>query len=629
MTEPVSGNTPDFNQLSESEQRAVAERLLRLEESGWKPFWCPRATCDGMPHWATETEPDGTQVNVFVSETDTVGPIGQPLGPVLVETDDGDLVERDDPKMNWAKSLPVVGRAVLDPNWAHNHARADQRLPSWKKRWILFIMSGRGSGKTRTGVEFVTLNARKGLDGAILGRRGTELVNTHVAEIIKAAHPEFMPIHLSSKDILEWPNGAITYLFSAEKPENIRSVNLSYAWVDEAAFMDEIETAWMNLTLATRVKSPGNPIHMLITSTPTGTPWVMKMEDDPDVEVRRVSTYANRANLDPEWLAQLEKEHEGTRMGRQELHGEVLRDVEGALWNDSMFKHIRFMDDAARGINGAVAFGEFIDSLDDRVLAVDPAGSKGKRSDATGIIGVGAQHFADDGSPLPRSNLFVLGRATLKGTPTEWARQVYKAGRLMRVNRIVAEKNFGGDMVKQVLTDFAALNLAEALNDEGENMADMVDVVHAVLNKETRAEATVGKYEQGTVTHVTSTTAFGDLSELEKQQVTWVPKSRGGRMASPNDIDALVWAVRALETKVKFEGQMASQSSVMSKMKPRGLQSAPASAPTTSAPTAITPGPRGRRQVAFPAGTTKRPVQVPLPARKDPRAHIVRPRKSA
>ncbi len=591
MSEP----TPDFNSLSESEQRAVAERLLRLEESGWKPFWCARSICDGMPHWHEEKEPDGTLVNVFVSETDVSGPVGQPLGDVVYETDDGTYVTRQDAH-EWEPGLPVVGRPVLDPKWAHNHARTDQRLPNWAKRWILFIMSGRGSGKTRTGVEFVTLNARKGLDGAILGRRGTELVNTHVAEILKHAHPEFMPQHWASKDILEWPNGAITYLFSAEKPENIRSVNLSYAWVDEAAFMDEIETAWMNLTLATRVKSPGNPIHILITSTPTGTPWVMKMEDDPDVEVRRVSTYANKANLDPEWLAQLEKEHEGTRMGRQELHGEVLRDVEGALWHDGLFKHIRL---------DAVPFAEFVDGLDDRVLAVDPAGSKGKRSDMTGIIGVGAHHFGDDGAPLIRSNLYVLGRATIKGSPTEWSERVFKAAKLWRVRRIIAEKNFGGDMVKQVLSDYAALHPENVKDEDG--MDFKIEVVHAASNqsKETRAEPVVGKYEQGCVTHITSPTVFGDLSELEKQQVTWVPKSRGGRMPSPNDIDALVWACRALETKSK-PATMATQAGVLSKLKVR-----PTTTPTgtSSLSARRAPGPLGRKQRMFPSGTVKRPAR--------------------
>lgn len=553
MTAPASG-TPDFNKLSEAEQRAVAERLLKIKESGWKPFWCARADCDGMPHAVL----DENGYEVMESVQAVLGPQGQPLSEVVYERDGDEgpewfIPSHNDPALDTDKP---VGRMVLDPAWAHNHARADQRLPPWKKRWTLFIMSGRGSGKTRTGVEFVTLCARKGLDGAIIGRRGTELENTHVAEILKFAHPEFMPEYKSSKDILIWPNGAITYLFSAERPENIRSVNLSYAWLDEAAFMDEIETVWMNVQLATRVRSPGNPIHFLITSTPQGTPWVMKMEDDEDVEVRRVSTYANRANLDAEFLAKLEKEYEGTRMGRQELHGEVLRDVEGALWNDDLFHHISVQP---------VLLQELIDSMDDRVLAVDPAGSKGPRSDSHGLIAAGVMHTDENDQPMPASEFYILGDGTIKGTPSERSEAVFKMARFFRVNRIIVEKNFGGEDVKQGLEDYAKLHPDEARDENGETYK--IELVHASVSKETRAEPTVGKYEQGRVHHVISKTLYGDLSMLEKEQIGWVPKSRGGRMPSPNRIDALVWAVRALESAIKYVAQSASGKSIQAMLK--------------------------------------------------------------
>lgn len=587
--------TPDFNTLSESEKRAVAERLLRIEESGWKPFWCKDPNCDGLPHQILDEDGSGW----WVPPGSESGPNGEPIGPLFFETPGGDLFDssEEDPHPD---DEPFA-HPVYDPKWAHNHARADQRLPSWKKPWTLFIMSGRGSGKTTTGTEFVTLCARRGLDGAIVGRRGTELVNTHVATILERAHPEFKPEYFASKDILVWPNGATTYLFSAEKPENIRSVNLSYAWVDEAAFMDEIKTAWMNLKLATRIEKPGNPIHILVTSTPTSTEWVMDMEDDPEVEVRRVSTYANRKNLSRDFLKMLEREYEGTRMGRQELYGEVLRDVEGALWNDDIFRHERFDD--------PIEFLRFLETLDDRVLAIDPAGSKGPRSDATGIIACGAHHFDDDGDPLPASRFFVLGRGTLKGTPTEWAERAFKMARAMRVSRIVAEKNFGGDMVKQVLTDYAKLHPEIACDENGEEYK--IDVVHASQSKETRAEATVGKYEQGRVTHVTNTTDYGDLSELEKQQVHWVPKSRGGRSPSPNDIDALVWAIRALEAKVRYAAARATTKSIREMMKARPTPTTP-----RSPRAARRPGPSGRKQVNWPVGKPQSAPVVPVVKRK-------------
>lgn len=548
----------DFNALSETEQREVAERLLKIAESGWKPFWCPDVTCNGDPHWLEVDEGSGPE-NLWVDVQDIAGPNGEPVGDIWYEDQNGNLFspEPGEPVEKWAICL---GRPVLDPMWSHNHARVDQRLPSWLKPWVLFIMSGRGAGKTTTGSEFVTLCARKGLDGAIVGRRGTELVNTHVATIIARAHPEFKPIHWASKDILEWPNGAITYLFSAEKPENIRSVNLSYAWVDEAAFMDEIETAWMNLKLATRIEKPGNPLHMLITSTPTSTPWVMEMEDDPDVEIRRVSTYANKANLSAKFLADMRKKYEGTRMGRQELYGEVLRDVEGSLWNEDMFRNIHIRLDGPE-------FVDFVEGLDDIVLAIDPAGSKGKRSDATGIIGMGAHHFGDNGQRLSRSNLYVLCDATLKGSPTEWAEQAFVAARLIHARTIVAEKNFGGDMVKQVLMDYAALHPEKSKTHDGGDFR--IVVRRAIKSKETRAEGTVGKYEQGIVHHVVSPMKFGDLSALEKEQVNWVPKSRGGKFPSPNRIDALVWADRELDTAVRYEASTAGRD-VLKKLKRPG-----------------------------------------------------------
>lgn len=464
---------PDFNALSEVEQQAVAERLLKIEQSGWKPFWCPDPRCDGMPH----------------------------------------------------RMMLPSGDIGLDPQWGHNHARVDQRLPPWQRAWVRAILSGRGGGKTTTGLEFVALSARRGINGAIIGRRGTEIANTHVAGLIERAHPEFQPEYHASKDLIVWPNGAITYLFSGERPENIRSINVSYAWLDEFAWMEEIETIWMNIRLATRIETPENPIHILLTSTPRGTPFLRKIEDDPDIEVVRVSTYANRANLSKDFIREMEKEYEGTRMGRQEIHGEVLRDVEGAFWNDDMYTHLR--------LETAEEFEDLLETMDDRVLAVDPAGSKGPRSDATGIIGMGVQR-SETAFGLDRG--FVLGDATLKGSPDEWAAQTFKAARLWRVNRIIVERNFGGDMVIKNLRDYALANPGLACDETGQDFR--IVEKRAVQGKETRVEPLVGQYERKMITHVTSPNVFGDLSELEKEQTAWVPKSRGGKSPSPNRIDA-------------------------------------------------------------------------------------------
>jgi len=566
MTTTAEPEEPvNFAALSEAEQREVAARLIRLRNSAWKPFWCKSKTCttgdphpalgeDGLPTYVDQGTPGSA---AYFVNTDT----GAEYAMLLPD-----------------KALPheqFLGYVMLDPTWSHNHARRDQHLPNWLKPWTLFVMSGRGTGKTTLGVEFVTLCARRGLDGAILGRRGTELTNTHVAALIERAHPDFAPTYWSSKDLIEWPevtradgtrHKPITYLFSAEKPENIRSVNLQYVWADEAAFMDTIKTAWMNLVLATRKPLVDNPLHFLITSTPTSTEWVRDMEDNPKVEVRRVSTYANRANLDDTYLETLRTELEGTRMGRQELHGEVLRDVEGAFWNDDMFIHDKCTDEL-----GAARFAGIIENMDDRVIAVDPAGSANKRSDETGIIGVGAIHGEGGG-------FYVLADATIKGSPTEWARATFTAAKQIKANRIVAEKNFGGDMVKQVLDDFTAKFPEEASDENGEPFR--ITVVRAAEAKEVRAEGTVGKYEQGRVTHVISRGIYGDLSNLEKEQTTWVPKSRGGRSPSPNRIDALVWAVRAVETSVKHKSSMVTTDTVRQMLRGGAVPRIPFDVPT-------------------------------------------------
>src|SRR5690606_2032043 len=149
----------DFNSLPPAEQQAVAERLLRMKSSGWKPFWCPIPTCDGQPHWQTSVGAMGQEEYHFAAIDAATGPNGEPLGDRVYADETGDWVIYED----FAKvpqEYTEVGRPLLDPQWAHNHAREDQRLLPWNKPWTLFVMSGRGSGKTRLGVEFVTLCAR-------------------------------------------------------------------------------------------------------------------------------------------------------------------------------------------------------------------------------------------------------------------------------------------------------------------------------------------------------------------------------------------------------------------------------------------------------------------------------------
>ena len=133
--DPAADPAAAFASLSESEQRAVAERLLLIEESGWKPFWCDDPHCDGMPHLDPDREGD------YAPAYFDAGPGGEPLSRVVYEDQNGDLYESKDDLPEDPEDT-VVGKMYLDPAWAHNHAREDQRLPVWNDPWTLPSISG-------------------------------------------------------------------------------------------------------------------------------------------------------------------------------------------------------------------------------------------------------------------------------------------------------------------------------------------------------------------------------------------------------------------------------------------------------------------------------------------------------
>jgi phage terminase large subunit-like protein len=214
----------------------------------------------------------------------------------------------------------------------------------------------------------------------------------------------------------------------------------------------------------------------------------------------RVSTYANLDNLAANFREEVVSQFEGTRKGRQELYGELLLDVEGALWQEE-YLH-RQTDEQPE--------------FDRIVIAIDPAGSQNKRSDETGIVAA-----AREGN---RGH--VLRDASGKYSPQGWARMALSLYRDLEADAIVAEKNFGGDMVRKVIETEA----------EAMGLSPRIIVKQAMRSKQLRAEPIVGLYEQGRVFH------WNDLSDLENEMLTWIP----GTGPSPNRVDALVWALDEL-----------------------------------------------------------------------------------
>lgn len=428
--------SPDLDQWSPEGKARLLAAIQNREHSSWKPFFCPNVLCDGNPH------PDGT--------------------------------------------------------WQHFHARSDQRLPKWAEDWLTLLWSsGRGTGKTRGASEITNRVVDKVPEIALVGATGPavrEVMIEGPTGILATAPPQFRPKWEPSRKLLTWPNGAIGHGVSAEEPDRVRGLNIGFAWLDEAAFMPMIDEVWSNLRLALRVGT--NP-HILVTTTPRPTKWIKELIANKKTVTRRVSTYANLHNLSPVFREQILEEFEGTRLGRQELYGEVLEDVEGSLWKPEMLKHI---------------LEERLPDMERIVVAVDPAGSANARSDETGIIVLG----------ISSGNVYVLADLTGKYSPKGWADAAHKAHEDWRADAIVAEKNYGGDMVRHTL--------------ESTGYKDVrVILVDSRRGKAIRAESIVGAYERGLVYHLSGSDR-ADLVKLETEMIEWVP----GIGSSPNRVDALV-----------------------------------------------------------------------------------------
>lgn len=390
----------------------------------------------------------------------------------------------------------------------YSHARSDQWPPPGADWFIWAILSGRGAGKTRTGAEWLRGMSKRHGRMAGIGRRTFDIRATLVegdSGLIKTCEKARVEYTWEpSKREFTFSNGAKVYFYSAEEPDSLRGPQNEIAWLDEPAHMPLIQDVWDNLLLGLRI---GPKPRVLITSTPLPTPWMKALVERPDTVVVRVSTYENLHNLAPSYRDTILSKFEGTRLGRQELHGEIIEDVEGAMWNKELIElaHIDLL--LEDGSTDATTWG-----FDRIVVGVDPAGTANKKSDETGIIVCG----------VINGRYYVLADYTGKYSPDQWAKKAVHAYKVWNADRIVVEKNYGGDMV------------AANLRNQDENVP--ITEVTSRRGKDIRAEPVVGLYEQGRVKH------YGDLSELEREQCEWVP----GRGASPNRVDAMVHAITDL-----------------------------------------------------------------------------------
>ncbi len=384
----------------------------------------------------------------------------------------------------------------------HVWRREKQAPPLWAwQNWL--ILAGRGFGKTRVGSETIRQWIREGFDLVNLVAATADDLRDVMVEgesgILAVCPKDERPQYLVSKRRLEWPNGAVSLLFTAEEPERLRGKQHQKLWCDEPAAWRYAEEAWDMAQLGLRLGA--NP-QSILTTTPRPTKLIRELIADKNTAVTRGTTYENRDNLAPSFYSKVITKYEGTRLGRQELNAEVLDDNPSALWKRSNI-------DANR-VKAAPPLTRI-------VVAVDPAVTSNEDSDETGIVIVGR----DQRWP---PHFYVLDDKSGIYTPDDMGKIACNAYTDNQADRIVAETNNGGDMVEAVI--------------RYQNANVSYGKVTASRGKTTRAEPIAALYEQNRVHHV------GTFAVMEDQMCDWNPTVDS--QDSPDRMDALVWGITEL-----------------------------------------------------------------------------------
>ncbi|MBN2630092.1 MAG: DNA-packaging protein, partial [Rhodobacteraceae bacterium] len=318
--------------------------------------------------------------------------------------------------------------------------------------------------------------------------------------LLACSPPDRKPDWNATRRMLTWPNGATAQLFSAHDPDSLRGPQFDAAWVDELAKWKKGQDTWDQLQFALRLG--GNP-QQVVTTTPQSVPVLKAIMKNPSTVLTHAPTEANRAYLAKSFLEEVETRYGGTRLGRQELEGQLIDDLDGALWTTAMLE----------GARGAEP-----ERLSRIVVAVDPATTSRPGSDECGIVVVGV---STEG-PVSRWRAVVLEDASMRGTSTEWARAAVAACQRHGADRIVAEVNQGGELVEQMIRQQDVLVPYRGVN--------------ASRGKVARAEPVAALYEQGRVVHRRG------LAALEEQMCQMTRTGFQGK-GSPDRVDALVWAL--------------------------------------------------------------------------------------
>jgi phage terminase large subunit-like protein len=354
-------------------------------------------------------------------------------------------------------------------------------------------MAGRGTGKTRTGAETSAHWAHgfPGARSALVGPTYKDIRETMVegeSGLLAVIPRQYVASWVKTSLTLTLTNGSVFEGFPATEPERLRGPQHHFVWGDEVGAWTK-EEALDLLLLGLRL---GPRPRVVFTTTPRSRPLVRKIINRSTTRLTRGSTYDNLANLSPTFAAEVLATYAGSRYERQEIFGELIDDVEGALWTLLELDTLR-VDEAPELLRC--------------VIGVDPAG--GGR-DKTGIVAAGRGVNGDG---------YVLADRSGQLHPEEWAKRAIAAYREFKADRIVAEKNYGGEMVEHTIRSV--------------DPHVPVRLVSATRGKVIRAEPIATLYRQGHVHHV------GPHKELEDQMTQWTQDAG----TSPDRMDALVWAL--------------------------------------------------------------------------------------
>ena len=397
-------------------------------------------------------------------------------------------------RQEWLAQLSTEQLASLKYDWRF-WARPGQLPPDgdWRT-WL--VLAGRGFGKTEIGAQWIRERVRDGAKMiALVAETQKDLEEVMIPRLIKVS-PEIEAPEVRYKPVrIKWPGGAVAYGYNGTEPDQLRGPEFDTAWVDELAKYSKARETWDMLQFTMRRGVP----KVLVTTTPRPIPIIKDIMAKSGTAVTRGKTLDNADNLAAEFIEDIMAKYAGTRLGRQELDGEIVDDVPGALWTRAMLDTTRVAEapEMARV-----------------VVAIDPSGTDGDdEGDDIGIVVAGR---GVDGRG------YVLEDCTCKLSPDGWARRSITAYHRHQADRIVAERNFGGAMVGAVIR-------------AADGSVPFKEVV-ASRGKAARAEPVSALYEQGRVSHV------GSFTALEDEMCLMTGSGFVGE-GSPNRVDALVWAL--------------------------------------------------------------------------------------